>query len=124
MFRGISAERLLSMAEGVFSYFLHDPSISGLRRMLTFSQFENPELAHLLNRMYVQEPLEYQQQILAALFPQAENPSTLALTFYAPLYLLMTQCDRDPAYEAHARAQLAQHVRYFCSIHVNQKEEL
>ena len=117
VFASIGKEQLLTMVNGLFSWFLHDPTVSGLRRMLTLSQFEDKELGDLLTKLYIEDPLYYQEQLFAAMPPPkngtGHSPRTLALAFYAPIYFLLLRCDREPEYEVEARTLIAEHVHSF-----------
>ncbi|MGI6695603.1 MAG: TetR/AcrR family transcriptional regulator [Christensenellales bacterium] len=125
MFAAIDEEQLLSMVNGLFSWFLHEPIVSGLRRMLTLSQFEDRELAALLTKLYMEDPLQYQEQLFVAMLQSAgsanHSPKALALAFYAPVYFLLLRCDREPQYEAEARGMLSEHVRSFSQIWIKQE---
>jgi AcrR family transcriptional regulator len=125
MFAAIDEEQLLSMVNGLFSWFLHEPIVSGLRRMLTLSQFEDRELAALLTKLYMEDPLQYQEQLFAAMLQATDSanhsPKALALAFYAPVYFLLLRCDREPQYEAEARSMLSEHVRSFSQIWIKQE---
>jgi AcrR family transcriptional regulator len=124
-FAGMDEKQLLTMVNNLFSWFLHEPTISGLRRMLTLSQFEDSESASLLTKLYMDDPLHYQEQLFASMLPAANsashNSKAMALIFYAPIYFLLLRCDREPEYEAEARGMLADHVRNFCMIWTKQK---
>jgi len=124
-FAGMDEDQLLTMVNNLFSWFLHEPTISGLRRMLTLSQFEDRELADLLSKLYMDDPLHYQEQLFAAMFPAtggaSPSPKALTLAFYAPIYFLLLRCDREPEYEPAARGMLAEHVRGLCKTYIKQK---
>ncbi|HQA98339.1 MAG TPA: TetR/AcrR family transcriptional regulator [Clostridia bacterium] len=125
-FSGMDEKQLLTMVNHLFSWFLHEPTVSGLRRMLTLSQFEDRELAALLTKLYMEDPLLYQEQLFAAMPLAADStspsPKALALAFYAPIYFLLLRCDREPEYEDEARGMLAEHVRSFCMTYTKQEE--
>ena len=42
-----------------------------------------------------------------------EDASVMALQFFAPIYLLMTVCDREPQREVEALQILEKHIRQF-----------
>ena len=44
---------------------------------------------------------------------QASNVEVMALQFYAPFYMLMTVCDRDPERETESIGILEEHIRQF-----------
>jgi hypothetical protein len=44
---------------------------------------------------------------------QAENVEIMTLHFYAPIYMLLTICDREPKREKQALKTLEAHIRQF-----------
>ena len=42
-----------------------------------------------------------------------DNVSIMTLHFYAPIYMLLTVCDRDPGREQEALKTLEEHIRQF-----------
>lgn len=123
-FAGMDEDQLLIMVNRLFSWFLHEPTISCLRRMLTLSQFEDRELAAMLTKLYMDDPLRYQEQLFAVMFPAdsiTPNPKALALFFYAPIYFLLLRCDREMEYETVARSMLAEHVHIFFKTYTKQE---
>ena len=119
VFDGIAEEQLLTMVDSLFSWFLHEPTVSSLRRMLTLSQYENQHLADLLTKLYQTDPLNYLRQLFGVMFKgSTHTPETLAMVFYAPLYLLLIRCDREPAFEPQAREDLAAHLHHFVKTYV------
>lgn len=83
--------------------------------MLTIEQFSNKELAELFSQQYFNEPLKYQAGLLRLLISgghmKNEDADVMALQFFAPIYLLMTVCDREPNREAEALQSLEKHIR-------------
>jgi len=63
-------------------------------------QFNNPELAELFTKQYADDPLSYQSAMFSVLSGSGvlkkENPNVMALQFYAPIFMLLTLCDREP----------------------------
>lgn len=121
LFASVSEEMLVQMGTGLFTYFLHDDYVCRFRKMLTIEQFHDEELAALYTRQYTDDPLSYQSQILSmlgtcGLFRPADA-DIMALHFYAPLYLLLTLCDRAPEREPEALRLLEQHIKQFNQIY-------
>ncbi|WP_394926651.1 TetR/AcrR family transcriptional regulator [uncultured Robinsoniella sp.] len=117
VYTGISEEQLIQMGKDLFLYFLHDEFVCKFRKLLTIEQYHNKTLADLYARQYADDPLSYQGMLFGLLagmgiFKQ-ENTQTMALHFYAPLYLLLTMCDCQPKREAEALKMLEQHIRQF-----------
>ena len=75
------------------------------------------ELAEIFSHQYFNEPLKYQTGLLQLLIMQGhmkkEDANVMALQFFAPIYLLMSVCDREPQREAEALQILEKHIRQF-----------
>lgn len=100
IFAGVSEDNLVKMGMGLFMYFLHDDYVCKFRKMLTVEQFNNPELAELFTKQYADNPLSYQSAMFSVLSGSGVlkkgNPNVMALQFYAPIFMLLTLCDREP----------------------------
>ena len=85
--------------------------------MLTIEQFHDKKLADAYMKQYVDDPLSYQGMLLGLLVSQGvlqtENVEIMTLHFYAPIYTLLTVCDRDPGREAETIKTLEAHIRQF-----------
>ena len=116
-YNSISEDELVKIGIGLFSFFLHDEYECKFRKMLTIEQFSDKELAELFSHQYFNEPLNYQTGLLQLLIMQGymknEDANVMALQFFAPIYLLMTVCDREPKREAEALKILEKHIRQF-----------
>ena len=117
IYKEISEDELVQLGMNLFLYFLHDDYTRRFRKMLTIEQFRDKELAAVYSAQYVDNPLAYQgmmfQMMVAAGFLQSEKPDIMTLHFYAPIYLLLTQCDRTPEREEEAIRTLDAHIRQF-----------
>ncbi len=117
----ISEDNLVKMGMGLFMYFLHDDYVRKFRKMLTVEQFNNPDLAELFTKQYADDPLSYQSAMFSVLSGSGvlkkENPNVMALQFYAPIFMLLTLCDREPHRETELTALLEQHIRQFSKLY-------
>ena len=121
MFSSISEDGLVQAGMGLFQHFLHDAFAQRFRKMLTIEQFHDPELAGLFSRQYADSPLAYQSAMFAMLSAagvlKPQNPDVMALQFYAPIYLLLSICDREPHREAELTSLLEKHIRQFSRLY-------
>lgn len=124
-FSAVSEDDLVKIGMGLFMYFLHDEYVKKFRKMLTIEQFHNDELARLFASQYADDPLSYQSMMFAMLSANGTlknyPPNVMALQFYAPIFMLLTMCDREPHREPELTALLEQHIRQFSKIY--RKEE-
>lgn len=125
IFSSVSEDSLVQMGKGLFLYFLHDDYVCKFRKMLTVEQFGDSELSSLYSKQYVDDPLSYQSAIFALLSAggsiKQANPDIAALHFYAPIYMLLTLCDRHPEREEEALRLIEEHIKQFNKIY--KKEE-
>ncbi|MBR3056586.1 MAG: TetR/AcrR family transcriptional regulator [Clostridiales bacterium] len=124
-FQNITEDKLVEVGTMLFQYFLHDEYSSRFRKMMTIEQFNNPELARLYDKIYVDEPLSYQGAVLGMLTQQGllktDKVDIMTLQFYAPIFLLLSICDRDSKREEEALKTLAEHIRQFNKIYGRKK---
>lgn len=117
IFTKISEDTLAEKVRQIFSYSLHDETISRFRRMMTIEQFRSPELAALYSERFVDRLLQYHAAIFKELIRagviQNENPDTLAMMYVTPVITLLGVCDRQPERETESLEKLDRHVRLF-----------
>ena len=121
VYSDIGEDELVRMATGLFLYFLHDEYAQKFRKMLTIEQFRDSELARLLTKEYADDPLSYQSAMFSMLCEKGVlrkyDPNVMALHFYAPIYFLLTVCDREPQRETESTELLKRHIRQFSRIY-------
>lgn len=120
-FAAISEEQLIEIGRGLFLYFLQDEYTRKFRKMLTVEQYRNKELAALFTKQYTDDPLEYQGKLFGLLTQtgvcKPGDSNIMAIHFYAPIYLLLTLCDRQPEREREALEILEQHMKQFSRLY-------
>ena len=113
----MTEEGMIELGKNLFLYYLHDDYTKRFRKMLTIEQFHDKELAHVYQQQYYDMPLSYQGMLLGFLVSQgvlaSDNVPVMTLQFYAPIYLLLTVCDREPEREKEALGILEEHLRQF-----------
>ena len=121
IYKVMNEEHLLKLGRELFLYYLHDDYTRRFRKMLTIEQFHDKELADVYTKLYVDDPLSYQGMLLgmvaAAGLLKTDNVEIMTLHFYAPIYYLLTICDRDPKREKQALKTLDEHIRQFNKIY-------
>ena len=117
IYQNMSEENLLKLGREFFLFYLHDDYNKRFRKMLTIEQFNSKELAGIYTKLYVDDPLSYQSMLLgmvaAAGMLHTDNVKIMTLHFYAPIYFLLTMCDRDPEREPEALKTLDEHIIQF-----------
>ena len=117
IYRNLSEDKLLKLGRELFLYYLHDDYTRRFRKMLTIEQFHDKELAKVYSKLYVDDPLSYQGMLLGLMVSagvlKTDNVDIMTLHFYAPIYYLLTICDREPEREDQSLKMLDEHIRQF-----------
>jgi AcrR family transcriptional regulator len=120
-YAGVDEDELVRFGLQLFRYYLHDEYASKFRKMLTLSQYTNGELADVFVRRFFTAPIFYQSQSFRLLAEAgrlaAEDPGVMALHYYAPMFLLLSMCDRQPGLEEEAIRLEEQHIRQFIRVY-------
>ena len=126
IYQQMSEDHLLGIGRQFFLYFLHDDYNRSFRKMLTIEQYADPELAGIYTKLYVDDPLAYQSMLLGMVASsgmlKTDNVEIMTLHFYAPIYYLLTICDRDPAREPWALETLDAHIKQFNRLYGRKKK--
>ena len=121
VFSAVSEDGLVEMGMSLFRFFLHDGYTQKFRKMLTIEQFHNPQLAELFTKQYIDDSLKYQSAMFEILCKnnilKGENPEIMALQFHAPIFMLLTMCDREPEREEELTMLLEKHIRQFVRLY-------
>ena len=108
---------LVALGKNLFLYYLHDDYTKRFRKMLTIEQFRDEALSKVYMKQYFDDPLSYQGMLFGLLVQQGvlktDNIPIMTLHFYAPIYTLLTVCDRDPSREEECLKLLEEHIRKF-----------
>ena len=117
VYKNMDEDHLIKLGTDLFRYYLHDSYTKRFRKMLTLEQFQDQELARVYSQQYFDMPLSYQGMLLGLMVSQGllvtENVPIMTLQFYAPIYMLLTVCDREPSREQEALELLEGHIRQF-----------
>ena len=117
VYKNMDEEHLIKLGNDLFRYYLHDSYTKRFRKMLTLEQFQDQELARVYSQQYFDMPLSYQGVLLGLMVSQGllvtGNVPIMTLQFYAPIYMLLTVCDREPSREQEAMELLEGHIRQF-----------
>ena len=117
IFTAITEDALAAKVRQLFSYSLHDETISRFRRMMTIEQFRSPQLAELYSRRYVDRVVAYHAAIFRSLIAAGqirdEGADAMAMMYVAPVITLLGVCDRQPEREEECLDKLDAHVRLF-----------
>ncbi len=112
-----SSEMILEWTCHVFHFWLSDEYGVMFRRMLTIEQFQNGKAGSAYQQIFYDSVIDYTTIIFEGMLAQnilkPYPAKTMAIQFYAPLFLLFTMYDGQPERESEALAQMKKHVQIF-----------
>lgn len=113
-YENVSMEHIREFTLAQFRFWTEDEFASDFRKLLTLEQYRNAEMAELYKSCITAGPLAYMEDIfrgMAGIFRESD-PKQLALTFFAPLFLLITISDHTANREEMAK-MLDRHIENF-----------
>ena len=117
IYETLSEDQLLKLGREFFLYYLHDDYNRKFRKMLTLEQFHDKDLAKVYSKLYVDDPLSYQGMLFGFMVTagvlKTDNVQVMTLHFYAPIYFMLTVCDRQPEREPEMLKLLDAHIKQF-----------
>ncbi len=118
-------EELLKMTEeeqinrtvNLFKMALNNEQSRAFRKLMVVEQFHKPELAQMYDERYVEMPVQQFEALFSVLMKNGlmveGDPHVLAMTYAAPMTVLIGVCDRKPEKEEWAVDLLVKHIKEF-----------
>lgn len=115
-YAGTQLSAVRAFTETMFIHWTQDPFASLFRQMLTVEQYRSEEMAALYEQYLCGGPLAYMADLFAEITGDRANAESLALAYYAPMFMLYALADRT-ADKASVRAKLLGHTdRFFAKL--------
>ena len=112
-----SMNELVTLSLKRILFTLNDPMIKKVRRMLTMEQFRSRRIALLTTRYNIDSVQGMYQRIFEAMMDKGvmkrDDSKQLAMSFAAPVSLLIQMCDREPEREQEAMERIELYLRDF-----------
>ncbi len=125
IYKEMSENSLVELGKNLFLYYLHDDYERKFRKMLTIEQFRSKELADTYMAQFIDKPLAYQGMLFSLMvsagFLKTDDIEIMTMHFYAPIYMLLTVCDRDPSREEDSLRIMEAHIKQFDKLYGREK---
>ena len=93
----INEQDLVNIAKSLFIFYLKDDIVSNFRKMLLIERYNNKKLNDIYEDIFINKALKYEERIFSTLIDKGiikhNNPHTLALEFYSPIFYLLQKYD-------------------------------
>jgi len=108
-------------------FTLHDDTVKKVRKLLTLGQFRNERMSALSTKHFNTDIEAIYTDIFRHLTDigqiRAVDASFLALSYTAPITMLIHLCDREPAAEETVILKIKNHVAHFIAVFGNQMQQ-
>ncbi|HPD89082.1 MAG TPA: helix-turn-helix domain-containing protein [Oscillospiraceae bacterium] len=92
-YRATSFQNIAAYTEAQFLYWTENEFSSNFRKMLTLEQYRNKEMSELYRNYLSAGPLHYMTDLFGKMAHSGGNASMLALSYYAPVFMLYRMYD-------------------------------
>lgn len=121
-YKQVDIEQLKQMTRSMFMSFVNDEFMCMFRKMVMMEQFRNESVKQIHQSFFIDEPIQFQSTLFELMMAHGafkkSDARTMALHFYAPIYMLMNRYDEKDDIEL-ALQILDQHVEQFANIYQN-----
>lgn len=94
-YNSVSLESIKTFSIAMFKHWTEDEFAARFRRMLSLERFKNSEMAKLYKGYISSGPLDYMTDVFAGMNYSVDSAKQLALSFYAPMFMLYTVYDES-----------------------------
>ena len=119
----LTVDDLQVLSRRVFLFYLKDDVVFRFWRMAVMEQYHSPEIYAVYYRIFLEESIVYQASLFREMIRQGHfipvDPEIMAISFYSPIFFLLTKYMGAPEEEATALAVLDKQVGEFCRIYRN-----
>lgn len=125
LYDDISDADFVVLCTKIFLFYLKDDYISKLRRLLTIEQYGNQKLGQMFRTIFIDNILNKQTKVFQKFIDDGRfvkgDAYTMALQFYAPIFILLYKYDNSLQDEQQAVAELQKHVIQYNSLYRGKK---
>lgn len=119
-YMNVTIEHLYELASGMFMFFITDDFACKFRKLLTMEQYRNERARNTFKKYFFDMPIQFQSEIFNKLIEKevfhSYDAHIMALHFYAPIYLLLKEYDKERNLEQTLQI-LRNHVMQFSKLY-------
>ncbi|MDO5111016.1 MAG: TetR/AcrR family transcriptional regulator [Clostridia bacterium] len=117
----LTQDDLVALSNKIFLFYLKDDLLSKFWRMGSMEQFHNPQVYALFRRFFLEDSIQYQAALFSEMIRHhifiAADPEVMAVSFYTPIFFLLSKYAGLESDEAEALAALDKQVREFYRVY-------
>ncbi len=114
-------EALAEFSKKIFLFYLKDDLLSKFWRMGNIEQFQNDQVYALFRKLFFDDSIQYQAALFAQMSHQnifiEADPEVMAMSFYTPIFFLLSKYSGTDGKEEEALAVLEKQVKEFYRVY-------
>ena len=120
-FINLDLDGLKKITRESFVFYLTDPYISRFWRVAHMEQYTNPQIYTMFRKIFMEDAISYQEQLFQEMMEQEVfypgDARATAISFYSPIYLLLSMYSNQPEHMEEALEILDRQVEEFYRIY-------
>ena len=117
----LDLEGLKKITEESFIFYLTDPYIARFWRIAHMEQYSNPQIYTMFRKIFMEDAIDYQEKLFKEMMDQGVfypgDARATAISFYAPIYLLLSMYSNQPERKEEALEVLDRQIEEFFRIY-------
>ena len=117
----LDLEGIKDLSRKSFVFYLTDPYISKFWRIAHMEQYANPQIYTMFRKIFMEDAISYQEQLFKEMMEQGVfypgDARATAISFYSPIYLLLSMYSNQPEHMEEAFEILDRQVEEFYRIY-------
>ena len=117
----LDLEGLKKITEESFIFYLTDPYIARFWRIAHMEQYSNPQIYSMFRKIFMEDAIDYQEKLFKEMMDQGVfypgDARATAISFYAPIYLLLSMYSNQPERKDEALKILDRQIEEFFRIY-------
>ncbi len=122
----LSLQELQAVSRNIFLFYLEDAFVSRFWRMANMEQYQNTEIYEIFRGIFMEESISYQTGLFREMVKQGSfidaPPEAMAMSFYAPIFFLLSKYMGRPEEKEEALLLLDGQVAEFYRIYACHKK--
>ena len=122
----LDLEGLKNLSREAFLFYLTDPYISKFWRIAHMEQYTNPQIYTMFRKIFMENAITYQERLFQEMMEQGvfykSDAKTAAISFYSPIYLLLSMYNNQPERKEEALELLDNQIEEFFRIYRKKDE--
>lgn len=121
IYAAMDEDSFVEFCKKVFLLYLKDSYLSRFWRMGNMEQYKNQTVYELFRKLFLEDSLVYQTALFEEMRKQQiftdADPQVMAMSFYTPIYFLLSKYSNCPEKEKEALAILEKQLREFSRVY-------